>query len=346
MNDAHQSAPSPVDQRNRLRDLINGYAWTQIIHAATRLRLADLLAGGPLSAPELAARSGADLGLLRRLLNGLVAIGVVTVEGEDRYRLSAVGDGLRKDVPGFLARFALLSGDDYYRAWLGFDPQKEDGVTPFARVFGAPVFDWYGLNPESGARFNRRMAERIAVYAPAAAAASDLSEARRIVDVGGGHGVLLAAFLSRWPQPQGVLFDLPDAAAGGEQRLIADGLSQRVEIVAGDFFTDVTAGGDIYLLSQILHDWNDDQCLVILKNIRRAIVPVGRLLIIEMLMPEPVTGPDPAIDLDLLMMVLTGGRERTAAEYERLLVDSGFSLKQVYQQIAPGGISLLDARPI
>jgi SAM-dependent methyltransferase len=346
MIDQQTSAPTSADQRNRLRDLINGYAWTQVLHAAARLGLADMLAAGPLTAPELTERSGADPEILQRLLNGLVAIGVIVLDDEGRYALSGLGEGLREDVPGSLASFALLSGDDYYRSWLGFDPRKSDGVTPFARVFGMPVFTWYGEHPERGERFNQRMAARVSVYAAAVAAASDLSHTRRIVDIGGGHGVLLEALLSRWPQAQGVLFDLPGAATAGKQRLAAAGLSRRVEIVHGDFFTGVTPGGDVYVLSQILHDWNDEQCLAILRNVRRAIAPDGHLLIAEILMPEPVSGPHPAIDLDLLMMVLTGGQERTEDQYRQLLASSGFSLDQVFRDVAPGGMSVLEARPL
>jgi SAM-dependent methyltransferase len=275
-----------------------------------------------------------------------VAICAVIPDGEGRYALSAIGEGLREDAPGSLASFALLSGDDYYRAWLGFDPRVSDGVTPFERVFGAPVFAWYSQHPDFGERFNQRMTARISLYAAAVASASDLSTARRIVDIGGGHGVLLEAFLARWRQAQGVLFDLPGATAGGEQRLTAAGVSDRVEVVSGDFFAAVPPGGDVYILSQILHDWNDEQCLAILRNIRRVIASDGRLLVAEIPMPQPVTGPHPAVELDLLMMVLTGGQERTEDQYRRLLSEARFSLDHVYRDVAPGGISVLEAQPI
>jgi SAM-dependent methyltransferase len=346
LRDAQSQSPSSANPQTSLRDLINGYTWTQVLHAAARLRLADLIAAGPLTAAELAERSGADPEILRRLLNGLVAIGAVIPDGERRYALNAIGEGLREDAPGSLASFALLSGDDYYRAWLGFDPRMSDGVTPFARVFGAPVFAWYSQHPDFGERFNQRMTTRISHYAAAVASASDLSHAQCIVDVGGGHGVLLEAFLARWPQAQGVLFDLPGATARGEQRLAAAGLSERVEVVPGDFFAEVPQHGDVYILSQILHDWNDAQCLAILKNIRRAIASDGRLLIAEMLMPEPVNGPHPAVDLDLLMMVLTGGKERTENQYRDLLGEEKFVLERIFRETAPGGISVLEARPI
>ncbi|MBA3449953.1 MAG: methyltransferase [Chloroflexia bacterium] len=283
--------------------------------------------------------------MLKRFLNGLVAIEVVAVDEDGQYGLTAIGDGLREDAPGSLASFATLCGEDYYQAWLGLDIAARDDVTPFEHVFGAPVFDWDAQHPAAGDRFYRRMTTRIMSYAAATAAASDLAAARRIVDVGGGHGVLLEAFLHRWPDARGVLFDLP--AAAGQDRLAAASLADRVEVAGGDFFeeTALPKGGDVYLLSQILHDWDDARSTAILRNIRRAIDAAGRLLIVEVLMPERVAGPHPAVDLDLLMMVLTGGRERTASEYRQLLEEAGFVVERVHEDIAPGDISVLEARP-
>ncbi|MBA2598298.1 MAG: methyltransferase [Chloroflexia bacterium] len=264
------------------------------------------------------------------------------------YRLTSLGDGLREDAPGSLASFAILSGEDYYRAWQGVDLRTRDDVTPFARVFGAPVFDWYAQHPEAGDRFYQRMTTRIVSYAATVARVADLSAARRIVDIGGGHGLLLAAFLERWPNVRGVLFDLPGAAAAGQDRLAAMGLAGRVEVAGGDFFdeTELLPEGDVYLLSQILHDGDDARSAIILRNIRRVINPEGHLLIVEVLMPVRVDGPHPAIDLDLLMMVLTGGRERTASEYRNPLEKPGFALERVHEGIAPGGMSVLEARPV
>ncbi|MGH2616199.1 MAG: methyltransferase, partial [Thermomicrobiales bacterium] len=279
------------EARAVLRTLIYGYAQTQLLRAAARLRIADLLAAGPQSLMDLAAQTGVKHELLHRLLNGLAANDVVAQDAHGRYGLTPIGDGLREDAPDSLATFAILSGEEYYRAWLGLDLHARDDRTPFERVFDAPVFDWLAQHPESDDRFNRRMATRIMAYAPAVAAACDLSEAQRIVDVGGGHGMLLATFLQRWPAARGVLFDLPGAATAGAARLAAAGLADRVDVVGGDFFLeDLPAGGDVYLLSQILHDWDDARSKDILRNIRRVIDPAGRLLIVEMLMPERVEG--------------------------------------------------------
>ncbi len=197
------------EAREALRTLIYGYAHTQLLRIAVRLRLADLLAAGPLPLPDLAARAAIDPDMLRRILNGLAAIRVVGVEENGGYHLTSLGEGLREDVPGSLASFAILCGEDYYQAWLGIDLQTRDDVTPFARVFGAPVFDWYSQHPEAGDRFYRRMTTRIMSYAAAVAGVVDLSAARRIVDIGGGHGLLLAAFLERWPAAHGVLSTFP-----------------------------------------------------------------------------------------------------------------------------------------
>jgi SAM-dependent methyltransferase/DNA-binding transcriptional ArsR family regulator len=331
--------------REALRQLVYGYQRTQILRAAAKLRLADHLAAGALPLTELASRADVSPAVLRRLLNRLIGCGVVARGDDDRYRLTPVGEGLREDVPGSLASLAVLSGEEYYRAWLGFDEFLRDGETPFDRVHGAPLFDWYQEHPALGERFNRRMAARVGAYAPLVVSAVDLSAARRIVDVGGGLGILLSAFLERWPQAHGVLFDLPSAVGSGEERIAAAGLSNRVESVGGDFFREVPAGGDVYILSQILHDWDDDRATTILRTIRRASRPDGRLLIVELLMPEHVDGPDPVVDVDLVMLVLTGGQERFATEYRDLLARSGWKLHRVHEGVAPGGMAVLEATP-
>lgn len=189
------------------------------------------------------------------------------------------------------------------------------------------------------------MAARVASLATVVAGAVNLSRARQIVDVGGGTGTVLAAFLHRWPQAHGVLFDLPAAAAAGAERLAAAGLSERVEAVGGDFFRAVPTGADVYLLSQILHDWNDAQGTQVLRTIREAVAPDGRLLIIELLMPERVSGPHPVVDLDLLMLVLTGGQERTVPQYRHLLAGAGWTLTGISPGTTPGDMAVLEARP-
>jgi hypothetical protein len=345
--DFDRNAVPVPEARAALRTLIYGYAHTQLLRAAARLRLADLLAEGSQDLAALATRSKVDSGILLRLLNGLAAMGVVGADEDGRYTLTHLGDGLREDAPDSLATFAILSGEEYFRSWLGLDLNPQDTQTPFERVFGVPVFDWLAQHPEAGDRFNRRMATRIQVFAPAVATACDLSEARRIVDIGGGHGVLLATFLQRWPDTRGVLFDLPGAAAAGKKRLAEAGLLDRVDVVGGDFFRpdELPAGGDVYLLSQILHDWDDTHSRQLLRNLRQTMDPTARLLIVEMLMPERVDGPHPAIDLDLVMLVLTGGRERSASEYQQLLEGAGFRLDRVHEEIVPGGMSVLVTRP-
>jgi hypothetical protein len=337
-----ERADTAEDSR-RLRSLINGYTWTFVLHAAVRLGLADLLSQEALTVAELATKTGANADTLQRLLQGLIAIGVVSADDHGQYRLTSTGEGLRTDVPGSLADFALLSGEEYTRAWLGLDPWATDDRTPFERVSGAPFFDWLNAHPEAGRRFNQRMATRVASYASAAANGVELENVTMIVDVGGGVGVLLEAFLRQTPSARGVLFDLPDAAAAAKVRFAETDLADRVECISGDFFAAVTAGGDVYLLSQILHDWEDEQCRGILRNIRRAIAAGGRLVILEAPLPDRIAGLDPAVDLDLLMMVLTGGRERTVEQYRDLLASAGFALTSVRHDLAPGGIALLEA---
>lgn len=344
-HDARQQRESVSESREALRQLIYGYQRTQLVAIAAKLGLPDLLAAGPLLLHEIATQTTVPEAVLERMLNGLVSYGVCAQDDDGRYRLTPVGDGLRADVPGSLATLAVLSGEEYYRAWLGFEGFLADGKTPFAHAHGAPLFDWYQAHPAFGDRFHRRMAARVAAFAPGVAAAVDLATARLIVDIGGGVGILLAAFLDRWPRARGILFDLPAAAATAAERIATAGLSERVEIVSGDFFLEVPAGGDVYVLCQILHDWDDAQCRAILGNIRSAVQPEGRLLIAEMLMPERVNGPSAVVDLDLLMMALTGGRERSVSAFRVLLERAGWTLAGVHEAGTPGGLSVLVALP-
>jgi hypothetical protein len=319
----------PETPRRTLGRMIAGYNTTQLIYVAARLGLADLLAEGPRPSEELARTVGANAAALRRLLRALVEIGVL-LEGEDgRFSLTPLGEHLRQAAPGSLWAAAICAGDTFYRAWGDLLESVRTGETAFERVFGAPMFDYLGRQPELGEIFGRYMTGVSADIAAAVAATHDFSPFRTIVDVGGGHGTLLAAILKANPHAAGILFDLAPVVASARRTLEAQGVSDRCEPVAGDFFEAVPEGGDAYLLKWILHDWDDEQAIRILRNCRRAMGEEARLLIIETVMPERMTQGSAGACLDMHMLALTGGWERTESEYRALLARAGLQLSRV-----------------
>jgi hypothetical protein len=302
---------------------------------AARLGLADELAGGPRSAAELAAATGARPEPVRRILRGLAAEGVLAEE-DGRFALTELGGALRSDAPDSLRGAAIARGELYYGA-VGqlIDAVRGDGV-PFERAHGETFFEYLAERPDEAVRFHRSMADRSRREAAAVVAAYDFTRFARLVDVGGGNGILLAAILAAAPQLRGLLFDRPEAL---ERVQAAD----RMELVAGDFFEAVPAGGDAYLLSRVIHDWEDEAARAILAGCHAAMAPGTTLLLVEAVLPERAADVPPAIRMDLHMLVLFDGRERTATEYEALLEATGFRLARVMPTGSPTGIAIVEA---
>jgi SAM-dependent methyltransferase len=209
-------------------------------------------------------------------------------------------------------------------------------------AFGMPVFEYLTQHPHESADFNRTMIAFSAAELPAVADAYDFSGVRRIVDVGGGTGALLATVLGRYPQVSGVLFDRPDVIDEARAALTEGGVTERCEVVGGDFFESTLPSGDVYLMSHIAHDWDDDRCVAILRNCRKTIDPDGRLLLIEMVLP-PGNEPHPAKMFDMYMLVVSGGMERTADEYDELLHSGGFRLTRIVP--THSAVSVIEAAP-
>jgi SAM-dependent methyltransferase len=311
----------------------------QAIHAAARLGLADAVAAGSSTVDELAEATGAHRTSLARLLRALTSLGIFAEDPTGRYRATPLGDALRADHRQSARPLAMMLGARFIWEPLGWlDDAVRTGQTAFERVHAAPFFRYLGEHPDDAAVFNAAMSSMPAFLA-GMIEAYDFSPFRRIVDVGGGRGALLAAILDANPQARGVLQDLPSVVAEAAA-LRRDGIAERCEIVGGDFFDGVPEGGDAYLLKGIIHDWNDEAAVAILRNVRRAIRPNGRLFLLETVL----TGSDdPGRSMmDLLMMVLTGGRERTEDEFRSLLQDAGFALIRV---IPTSGHSIVESRP-
>ena len=328
--------PTPV----ALLRMMTGYWVSKALNAAAELGVADLLRQGPRENDELAAACGAHPPTLYRLLRALASVGVFTEEEGRRFALTPLAELLRSDVPGSMRALARMYGAEQYRAWGDLVESVRTGGPAFDRVFGAPYFDYLGRSPEAGAVFNEAMTGWTTQVADAVVAAHDFAGAEKIVDVGGGHGLLLGTILRAHPAARGVLFDLPQVAAGARPLLEALGVAERCETAGGDFFAAVPDGGDVYLLAQILHDWDDERCRVILGTIHRAMRPDGTLLVVEQVLPP---GDEPSFGkwLDLHMLVLLAGRERAEAEYRALLGGAGFELTRVVP--TRSGASIVEA---
>jgi orsellinic acid C2-O-methyltransferase len=308
----------------------------QIVYAAAELRIADLLADGPRTATQLADAAGAHAPSLRRLLLALAALGVVAHVDDDRFELTDAGRPLMTGAPDSVRELIrMLRGPEMARSWGALVEGLRTGACPWELAHGMPVFQYYGEHPEAAATFNAAMAEHTRDAAPGIVAAGDFSRFRSVVDVGGGDGTLIAAILAAHPQIDGVTFDAAEALdPAGPGR-----------VLAGDFFSAVPEGADAYVLKQVLHDWADDPALAILRSCRLAMSPHSRLLIVERVVPERVgEGDVQPLLVDLVMLVATGGRERTEPEFRELLAAVGLALVSVTEPIAPFDYRVIEAR--
>jgi hypothetical protein len=329
MSSDHQAASHALPPHVQLIQMATGAWVARAVHAAAILGLADQLADGPKSAAELAGPMRAHAPSLHRLMRTLASLGILAEQKEQCYALTTLGETLKTNVPGSVRSTVLTFGSPWAQsAWDHLAYSVQTGKTGFEKAQGMSLFDYLARHPEDASLFNETMVGFHSQEPPAVAAAYDFSTFKTIVDVGGGTGNLLAAILTRYVGPRGVLFDLPHVAAEAPALLKAKGVSDRVTIEAGDFFKTVPAGGDAYVLSHIIHDWDEDQCLTILRHIRKAMNSTGHLLIAEMVLPAGDT-PHPGKMLDMAMLVWPGGQERTLTEYEHLLTKGGFHLTRV-----------------
>jgi predicted O-methyltransferase YrrM len=286
------------------------------VYAAARLGLADLLAAGPRTVEELALATGTHGRSLHRLLRALASQGVLTEAEPRRFALTPLGAALRSDAPGAArATIMTLAGDWQWKAWDHFLYSLQTGMPGMGRAHGMGVFQYMvGLYGSVGS---------------AVVSAYDVSRCQAVVDLGGGTGLLLAEILRAHENGRGILFERPEVIPQARRTIEAANLSARCRVVEGDFFTSVPAGHDTYLLSHVLHDWTDERALAILRNCRDAIANQGRLLIIEAVLP-PGDMPHHSKLIDLVMLTVTGGVERSAEEYASLLAAAGFRLLQIH----------------
>ena len=331
----------PAPPEEVLMKMIAGSFVSQALYVAARLGVADLLAEEPRDPAGLSAATGAHAGSLYRMLRALASVGVFSERADGKFELNAAAQLLRRDAEGSLRDTAIMFGEEWHwRVWGSAYESVRTGETAFAGVHGSEIFPYLAANAEAARVFDRAMTSLSHTAAAAVAEGYDFSGTGTLADIAGGHGALLAGILRANPSMRGVLFDQPQVIAGAAERLAAEGVAGRVELSSGDFFREVPAGADAYLMKYIIHDWDDERALVILRNCRRAMTDGARLLLVETVIAEG-NAPHFGKLLDLEMLLFTGGRERTEAEYRTLLARAGFRLTRVVPTRSP--LSIVEA---
>jgi hypothetical protein len=314
--------------REELQQQIRAPLEPQLIYLAVKLGIPELLRDGPRSSPDLAQQLAVHAPSLHRALRGMAVFDVVREEADHRFSLTPKGALLQRDHPETLADDALITGE-LLPAWGGLLRSVQTGKPAFDTIFGQGLFTHAADHAELEQSFNRQMAGMTTTIAQAVTQAYDFSAAATVMDIGGGYGTLLLGILAEYPAIQGVLFDLPAVITSAREYLAARSVGARVDCVPGDFFQAVPAGGDVYVLQVVIHDWDDAAALRILTTCARAMHDDSRVLLIERLLPEKAADVPAVIQGDLNMLVLTGGRERNAQEYDQLLRAAGLELTRI-----------------
>ena len=343
MSDQNNQSVDPTPSAQMFQISLN-LMIPQAIHVVAKLGIADIIAKAPATVEELAAATKSSAPSLSRLLKFLTSVGIFAQDATGKYRQTPLSDTLRVNHPQSVRGAAILFGSAIlWRAFGELSTTIATGQPAFNHVFGTSFFEYLSGHPEDAAIFNTAMTSISSVELPLIVAAYDFSEFERIVDVGGGEGALLHGILCANPKLHGVLFDLPSVVAGATS-LRNGSISERCAIVGGDFFQAVPDGADAYLMRVVVHDWNDEDALKILKNCRRAIPAHGKLLLVVSVLKMP-NEPDLGKFNDLIMLVVApGGRERTEAEFTDLLHKAGFALTRVIR--ATEITSIVESRPV
>jgi len=330
----------PANPASQMARLISGYWISQAIYAAAKLGLADLLKNGPRTAEDLAHATQTHAPSLYRLLRALASVGVFAEDEERRFSLTPLAETLRSDIPGSQWSMAVMMGEEHYRAYGELLSSVQTGETAFEKLYGMPIFDFLTKNQEQRIIFDAAMTGVHGRETGAMLDAYDFSAIRCLADVGGGSGAVITSILRRYPQMRGILFDLADVADRARDMIAAAGLAGRCQAVGGDFFQSIPAGADTYLMRHIIHDWDDEQSVDILRSVHGAMRADGRLLLVESVI---LPGNDPFFGklLDLTMLVIPGGRERTEEEFRGLLGAAGFQLVRIIPTEAE--VSIIEA---
>jgi hypothetical protein len=317
-----------LSPHQQLDQMISGYWISQAIYAAAKFGIADHLKDGPKTVRELASATSANPDALYRLLRALASVGIFTEGDSGQFSLTPMAEPLRSDVAGSKRALALMMGDEQFRAWAEIDYSIRTGKIAFDKAFGKPVFDYLGEHPDKARIFDAAMVGIHGRESNAILNAYDFSGIGVIADIGGGNGSQITEILKKHSRVKGILFDLPHVIERAKERIQASGLLDRCKLVSGSFFDAVPEGADAYIMRHIIHDWDEEKCLAILRNCHRAMASTSKLLVVESVIPvgnEPFLGKF----LDLHMLLIPGGKERTEKEYQALFERAGFELTRI-----------------
>ena len=343
MSEQTQTAPVQMPPEGQIMQLASGAFAAQAVWVAAKLKIADLLADGAKTSADLAAKTETNEGALYRLLRTLSSLGVFTETSERTFANTPASEMLRADSPTSLRAMVLMIGDpEHGRVISDLEYSVRTGKPAWEHVHGVPVFEYFfEVNKELGDIFNQAMTAGSHSQVAAMLEAYDFSGIGTIADIAGGHGHLLGGVLKQYPSMNGILFDLGVVLKGAPEMLASYGVADRVEMVEGDFFSEIPVVADAYIMKHIIHDWDDAKCEKILGNIRRSMPDDARVLIVDSVIP-PGNDPHPGKMLDLEMLVAPGGLERTEAEFRTLLKNSGFEMTRIVPTASP--VSVVEAR--
>ncbi len=326
----------------RIMRLIFGAILSKAVYAAAKLGIADELANGPLPIEELARRTETNADALYRLLRALAGEGLFEEDEPRVFSVTDLGRLISEGGPASRRYLSLMFAEQTDPVFEHVLESIRTGQPVATKALGKPYWDWLAENPDASEIFNKAMSSGATMRLPTLLPLPLWETATRVVDVGGGNGTALVALLTKYPHLQGVVYDLPHIREEAEQTIAAAGLADRCEFVGGSFFESVPEGGDVYVLLQILHDWSDEDATRILRSCRKAIGEDAKLVVLELIVPDG-NEQHPSVLLDLQMLVLLGGRERTEDEWRKLLADGGFRV----ERISSGErASALEARPV
>jgi len=342
MNQPEATAiPSQVPPRTAMLDMASSYWLSQCIYVAAKLAIADLLKESSEHCNTLAAATGTHSGSLYRLLRALATVGIFAETEPCCFELTPLAACLQSDAPESIRATCIMLGEEHYQAWGNVMHSVQTGENAFEQRYNMPIFQYYSQNPLSAKIFEQAMTESSFIENTAILEAYDFSSIGKLVDVGGGYGSLLAAILQHYPAMTGVLFDEPHIIEQAEQAPEISQVKEYCQLIGGSFFEAVPAGADAYLLRRIIHDWDDEKAIAILQRCHQAMGEKGRLLIVELVIAP---GKDMGTFLDMHMLVVTsGGRERTEAEYRELFKAAGFKLTKIVP--TQSGVSLIEGIP-
>jgi hypothetical protein len=338
--------PPEVDPKTaaaqHVMQLSTGYIASTCVYVAVKLRIPDVLGAAPRPVNDLARELGVNEDALYRVMRTLVSLGVFEEKSPRTFANSLTSTILRSDTPGSMYDMALWMSDPFhFQVYANAFHSVQTGRPAVEKAVGVPVFEYFPKHPEESEIFNNAMTMFSGMVIPAVLEVFDFSGIGTLVDVAGGHGRVLTSILQKYPSMRGVLFDLEHVLVGARSVIESLGLSDRCRTASGDFFTAVPAGGDAYIMKHIIHDWDDERAAVILKNIRSAMNPGGRLILLESIV-APGSQPDFAKLIDLEMLFMPGGRERTEQEFRHLFARAGFELTRITPTKSP--LSVIEGR--